>query len=50
MMYNLVLMMRYQVVKESAMIKILTRTKIMMMIRRGKMPKEKMTTKTTMDQ
>ena len=41
MMYNLVITMRHQVVKESMMIKMLMRTKSMMMIRRGKMSKEK---------
>ena len=50
MMYNLAMTMRHQIVKESMMRKTLIRTKKMMMIRRGKIPKEKITTKTTMDQ
>ena len=41
MMYNLVMTMRHQIVKESTMRKISMRTKTMMMIRRGKIPKEK---------
>ena len=41
MMYNIVMTMRHQIVKESMMRKILMRTKMMWMIRRGKIPKEK---------
>ena len=46
-MYNLVMMIRDQIVKESMMIKMLMRTKTMMRIRRGKMPKEKQQTATS---
>ena len=41
MMYNPVMKMRHQIIKESMIRKILMRTKTMLMIRRGKMPKEK---------
>ena len=47
MMFNLVMTMRNQVVKESMMMKKVMRTTIMMMIRRDKISKEKQQIKTS---
>ena len=46
MINNLIMTMSHQVVKEAMMTKKLTRTKTIMRIRRGKIPKEKKQTKT----